>query len=467
MSASARYATPRRPDRLTYGPQVARVAAVLGKPLMPWQQQVADVALEVDPDTGRLAYRRVHVSVPRRAGKSQLLLAMFLWRLDNWRQQRLWYTSVNGQSVSKLWRQDWSQQVATSKARDVFRFRASQGNEEFQHLKNASFVTAFAPRKESLHSQAGDVVVFDECWAFDPQTGADLLQAAGPLLMTRPEGQLWFVSAAGDATSEWWHGIVERGRLATDVDLGHGTCHFEWTAADDDRARDDPALWEATHPAVGHTIRLEDLADERAATPELFDRQYLNIADMTANDGTNPLDSDRWLSQTVDAGDRTDTMALAVDCTPELSFTSIVAAYDSGRVVELVERGPGHRWAIDRLVSLYDRYPVATVALDAAGPAGALIAPLEAAAVPVRAAAVREHAAASAQLAAAVATGDLFNVAAIELDDAALAGRRRTVGDGAWTWSRRDSDVDVSPLIAAALARWAHPDVHGSYTAIQ
>ena len=36
------------------------------------------------------------------------------------------------------------------------------------------------------------------------------------------------------------------------------------------------------------------------------------------------------------------------------------------------------------------------------------------------------------------------------------------VGDGAWSWGRRDAGVDVSALIAATFARWVHPDVHGA-----
>src|SRR5690606_39326101 len=60
-----RWATPRSPDRPTLGPRVAEVAAQLGTPLMPWQQYVVDVALELDPETGQLAYREVVLTVPR------------------------------------------------------------------------------------------------------------------------------------------------------------------------------------------------------------------------------------------------------------------------------------------------------------------------------------------------------------------------------------------------------------------
>jgi hypothetical protein len=49
------FATPRDPSRDTLGGAVATIAEQLGTPLMPWQRQVADVAMELDPATGLLA----------------------------------------------------------------------------------------------------------------------------------------------------------------------------------------------------------------------------------------------------------------------------------------------------------------------------------------------------------------------------------------------------------------------------
>ena len=58
------------------GGAVAQVAKALGTPLMPWQRMVADVALELDPATGRLAYRQIGLTVPRQSGKTTLLEAI-------------------------------------------------------------------------------------------------------------------------------------------------------------------------------------------------------------------------------------------------------------------------------------------------------------------------------------------------------------------------------------------------------
>ena len=69
-SCPPRYATRRRPERESFGHELAAVAEKLGQPFMPWQTLVAEVGCEIDPDTGLPAYREVRVTVPRQSGKS-------------------------------------------------------------------------------------------------------------------------------------------------------------------------------------------------------------------------------------------------------------------------------------------------------------------------------------------------------------------------------------------------------------
>src|SRR5215217_7263151 len=99
-----RWASPRSPDRQTLGPRVAEVADLLGTPLMPWQRHVADVALELDPETGLLAYREVILTVPRQSGKTTLLLAVMTHRaLGFGQRQRVLYTAQTRNDARKKW----------------------------------------------------------------------------------------------------------------------------------------------------------------------------------------------------------------------------------------------------------------------------------------------------------------------------------------------------------------------------
>jgi hypothetical protein len=70
MSCPPRYATRRRAERETFGPELAAIADKLGQPLMPWQRLVADVGGEISELTGLPAYREVVVTVPRQSGKA-------------------------------------------------------------------------------------------------------------------------------------------------------------------------------------------------------------------------------------------------------------------------------------------------------------------------------------------------------------------------------------------------------------
>lgn len=84
LLCTPRFATPRNYSRKTLGPLVGEIASALGTPLMPWQQYVADVALEIDPDTGLLAYREIVLTVPRQSGKDLAVTTPIL-TTDGWK----------------------------------------------------------------------------------------------------------------------------------------------------------------------------------------------------------------------------------------------------------------------------------------------------------------------------------------------------------------------------------------------
>src|SRR6056297_3105674 len=99
-SCPPKFATRRRPERQTFGHRLAKVADLLGQPLMPWQRFVADVACEFEPDTGLPAYREVFVTIPRQSGKTTLFLSWQLDRCLNWgRPQRSVFTAQTGKDA--------------------------------------------------------------------------------------------------------------------------------------------------------------------------------------------------------------------------------------------------------------------------------------------------------------------------------------------------------------------------------
>jgi hypothetical protein len=83
---------------------VAAVAEQLGTPLMPWQRQVADVAMELDPATGLLAYSEVDLTTPRQSGKTTLELGVLVHRCRSWARSRALYSAQSRIHAHKKWR---------------------------------------------------------------------------------------------------------------------------------------------------------------------------------------------------------------------------------------------------------------------------------------------------------------------------------------------------------------------------
>lgn len=474
-----RYGTPRRPDRPTTGTAARKVAARLGITLMPWQCHALDVLGEQIPDPdvpGQWvhAYGTGSISVGRRGGKSTLVLVKLLTVAAGGRRRRAWYTAQSRGDAAVTMRDEWIPTIAPSPLGPYVKSRESNGTEALLLPARSSIIRLFAPTPTSLHGQDGDLIVFDEAWAHSAARGAELEIAARPTMATRPGAQQLIASAAGDADSTWWLDLLDSGRAAVAADTGTGRAHLEWTADAPGLDYDDPAVWLTSHPAARHagnpagTIPLAWLADEHERNRDQFVRNYLNVTDRTGSTAS-PIDVELWDTYAVPAPAR-GLVALGVECGADQASTSIVAAHHLGAgvvAVEVLDYRAGHGWAVPRIVDLYERHDVHTVALDPGGPAGALLAPLQMSGVHVTVAQLRDVTASAAQFVEAVRTGMVRHVPHPMLDAAVAGARRRNIGDGAWTWGRRDTDTDSSPVGAASLARWAHPDIYGTPAAIR
>lgn len=453
-----RFATPRNLDRLTLGPKVAEVARQLGKPLMPWQQRVADVALEIDPATGVLAYREVVLLVPRQSGKTTLILATAVHRALAWAEkQNIVYTAQTRNDARKKWEDDHLPILDNSpigkRKPKPYRARKTNGNEAVIWRHNGAMYGISASGETSGHGPTLDLGFIDEAFA---QKDSRMEQAFKPAQITRPDPQVWVVSTAGrtPGSSPYLWGKVEAGR-ARCVNGHHvGVAYFEWSA-DDDMPRDDPATWWATMPALGHTVSEAAVrADFESMDPAEFDRAYLNRWNPNAADSVIPAEA--WAAA---AGDHLlgDPVTLAVDVSPDGASASIAAAGATGDgfTVDVVANQPSTDWVVAKLAGIVERQKPKAVMLAAGSPAEALRPALTDANIDVTVVSTTDHKTACAALLAAVVEGRCFHRGQPELDAAVNAAARRIIGDG-WLWSRRSSSVDISPLVAAGLAAWGH-----------
>lgn len=421
---------------------------------MPWQAQVANVAGELVLDDSGLwvpAYREVVIYVPRQSGKTTYILAKMFQRArgwyDQWGPQRIAYTAQTGADARKKLVEDWCPIILPRKSKvGVSRVLTGMGNEGIV-FKNGSRTVLLASTEDAGHGKTIDEAFKDEFFA-DTDDRRD--QALGPAMITRPAAQVTTVSTAGTEESVPLNNLVARGRAAVEAGRRGGIAFFEWSA-DEDADPDDVATWWSCMPALGLTQSEAAVRVERDRMKDgEFRRAFLNqptkaddrvitaqVWDGACSPDARPLKSPERL-------------AFAVDMNPERSHTSIaVASGGSIPTAELVEYMGDS--VVARCVELSSRHAPARFVIDKSGPAGALIAPLEAAGVTVVAYGTADLVAACGEFYDRVMQGRVVVRTHVRLNLAAAAAVRRPVGD-AWAWGRKHTQADVSPLCAVTLA---------------
>ena len=151
-----------------------------------------------------------------------------------------------------------------------------------------------------------------------------------------------------------------------------------------------------------------------------------------------------------------DPVCFAFDVRPARSAGAIAVAgfREDGRVhVEIVEHMKGTGWIPDRLAALLDRHDATAVVCDDSGPAASLVKPLENRGVEIRKLNAKEYGSACGAMFDAVEQENVRHLGQPELESSVRGAARRPLGD-AWAWSRKNSAVDISSLVAATLALW-------------
>jgi hypothetical protein len=449
------FATPRDPSRDTLGGAVAEVAEQLGTPFMPWQRQVADVAMELDPATGQLAYGEIDATLPRQSGKTTLELGVLVHRCRTWARSRALYSAQDRIHARAKWEDDHVAALERSPFADEFKVRYQRGDEAIR-WHNGSRHGITAPGEKAGHSDVLDLAVVDEAWGLEDSR---LEQGLSPTMITRPQPQLWIVSTAGTHRSAYLRGKVERGRARAAGGTPGTVAYFEWAApVGADPA--DPATWWACMPALGHTVTEARIAAEfeRLDLAD-FCRAYLNWWPSEIPADWLVIGEADWRALADPDSAPVDPVAFAADVTPDRSAAAIGVAgrrADGLEHAEVVDHRPGTGWVVPRLIELAAKWNPCALVVDDTGPAGSLIAPLEAAGIEVLKPTTRARAAADGGFYVAVTdTRSLRYVPRPALDAAVAGAATRPLGDS-WAWARKGLSTDISPLVAVSLARWGH-----------
>src|SRR5436190_580596 len=416
--SSPRCATSRDPDRPTRGLDVAaHLTRLLLHLPFPWQWEVADAAGELNQPGDGFRYPIVVLSVPRRAGKSALMLATAFDRMNLRRDVRAWYTMQTGTACTELFRAEWAPVIdGRPKMEKIYRLRRSEGRETLE-------------------------------------------AAIRPAQLTRPWRQLWIVSAGGTIESTWWD------RWLTMGETSPGVAIFDYGADATDPGYDpgNPDVWARAHPTAGYGFPLDALAHEWATRRDdaSFERAYLNVWPRPSTVlSAGGVDVELWKAA-ARPGTRPDQVtAIAVDVARDRSSASIAAAgwHDDRVAVEVIDHRPGVGWIATAVRNARQAHRGAVVLADSLV-AASIVAELTRARVAVTPVGATDHARACGTFLDRLTAGTLTHRGQPVLDDAVAGAARRPLGDG-WLWARRLSTVDISPLVAVTLAAWSTASRH-------
>jgi hypothetical protein len=473
-----RFGTPRDPSRVTYGHEVAEVARRLGKPLLPWQRYVADVALEVDPASGRLAYDEVDLTVPRQSGKTRLVFSKMTWRCTTLARrlgpQTVTYTAQSRNAARKKLERDFTdalreasgfRQIVNPKARPQrptdWKVSLNNGAEHLL-FGRGNYLQIDAPTKTAGHGDTLDDGDIDEAFA---QRDDAIEQAMRPAQATRDDAQLWVLSTAGDELSYYLWRKVLAGRAALESGGPSRVAYFEWSIPPEADIEDEAVWWEFM-PALGHTIRPEFIRAElerMRRNPDeggedlwrrSYGNQWVRIPLLNEADRPEVISGEAWMSLGI--GAIAGSLVLGVDVAPDGESAAIVAVGDvgDGRMhVEVVTVAAGTFWLESRLSEYVRAHKPAVVAYDAGGPAASLAPELERAAkgVPVVKLGGRDYSAACEGFLVAVTRKRLTHPRQAWMSTALAGAAKKLRGDG-WLWDRKSALSDITPLVAATVA---------------
>jgi len=431
---------------------VVEVGGGAGLVFDPWQLYWLAAATAVR-DTGLWAALEAALLVPRQNGKTGPVAALMPTAVTRWGMKQVIYTAHEFKTALEAYA---ATRAVVETSPDLMelgpKFRRSGVETGIEFPMLGANIRFLARTGGSGRGFTGDLIVFDESFALR----ADMVEALLPTLSARPNPLVIYLSSAPLSSSEQLHNIRRQGLAmargeALDEDRDEDLTVLEWSAEEGASPGDWDAIYQA-NPALGLRLTERFVVKERRRMSERgFGRERLGIPDDP--DGLEQVDVARWTALTDEASEPLRPLGYGIGVTWERDSAAIGAAgvRPDGLVhVEVVEHLPGVAWLVDRCVEIWDRHQVPFwVELDS--PAVSFVGPLEARGVEVR---TRAKGAGHAPLLVdGVKAASLRHLGQASLTSALVGAARRNVGDS-WTWNRRSSADDISPLEGVTLAHY-------------
>lgn len=472
------FGTPRTPGRETLGPGVTALSRRLGRPYMPHQEYMADVALEIDPETGRLAYDQVLIIGPRQnTGKTEFLLPYLTHRCTSpWfgGAQRILQTAQTAEDARQKWRDVYRARLQRDRTlKGMFSSRLSKTQEAFVWRNGSMWSPGSTTGKTSGTGDTLDIGVIDEAWS-RPDFRTELGMA--PAMDTRPSSQLLIASmipGLSRAAPGTWPYLKEKRRAARarlEAGSRRGTAIFDFTAPEG-ADPGDPATWYGCMPGLGRTVPESRIRAHYESLPLIdFCAEFLGWEPKETVPMWTTVPQRVWNGLEDVESQPVGAVALAAEMDKERTrgWLGVVGKRADGHWhLEVVEPGlkiatgtVGIDWMEPRALEILADHDVCTTVIDKRRPAASLIVPLEAAGYDVttpngpdiQAACGRFYDRTGANADPARDDGTrLRHLSQEPLDRAMALAQKIDVGAGAFTFVNRGSSDDIGPLYLMVL----------------
>lgn len=466
-----RYYTRRNLDRPTMGPDICKfLSRCAAKPItpMPWQREVADIFGEIDPATGRFWYRTCILILPRQGGKTTFIRGKLAHRNIVQPSAKTLYTAQDRNTARLRLDETIYQPLKESALGKYLGKPRWQSGSEMLRFVNGSTLRIISLSKTAGHGDTLDEAHIDEAFAHRDNR---IEQNVSPTMITVQGAQKLIFSAAGGPESTFLMSKRDKGRALVELGADSRTAYIEYSAPTD-ADPNDPMTYFWNHPAVTHTIQLDDIVDERLnMDAEEFERAYLGWWPALGKTKP-PIPMASWTANYVGEDDDTwrGKPTWCIDISPDRTWSSIGLAaksYDPEvrAFLEVIDHEEGTHWVLNRIKQLSGKFGGKRVAVDSAGSAGSLIEDLTDAGFEVIALTPQQRMYACGGLSDDVIAGKVRY-----LDDPVLTGAMRSAvkvnSSEAWIFSRGKSQADITPLYAVALARYAFTTLEPEYDAM-
>lgn len=349
----------------------------------------------------------------------------------------------------------------------VKKIRQANGEEGFE-MVNGAEMRFLARTKGGGRGLTGDTVILDEALFLTPTQMGALI----PTLSSRPNPHIRYGSSPGVLDSQVARSIRDRGRSGADPSLSYIDYSSQRTPCEQVMCAhqvgtpgcqlDDESKWAEANPALGRRISIDYVRQERRALPPgEFMRERLGWwEDPRDGDTGSAIPVDSWLDRldetsVIGQGHR---VAFAVDTSwdRQSSWIAICGSKPDGTPhVEIVAQNFGTEWVLPWLIERVPQWEPVGIGIQSNGsPVSSLLEAFTAEfgnlVFPMSGSDIGK---ACGTLFDAVTKGPLAHIGQKPLDDAIQHAAIRPIGD-AWVWDRKDSPVDIAPLVAVTEALW-------------